>query len=144
MWTRSQYFLLAVATKEGAEKFLKSEAANTFKDQPLEKLMQTEYWLKKTTETKQRRAEQKAVKQAQRLEEMAEVERNKLSSKFVKGVVLEVSGLAGKDIQFTEIKDFFKQFGKVAFAAYEAGEDKASVHHNQLLFYQFLTGSDPL
>ncbi|CAD5209281.1 unnamed protein product [Bursaphelenchus xylophilus] len=113
--------------RESAEKFSKDEASTTFKDIALTKLMQDDYWAKKSQETKQKRQAEKDLKKRKQAEQKAEEEKNALASCFVKGAVLEVSGLGSEAFKYDDLKVFFKKFGPVAFVAYEAGNDKAQI-----------------
>ncbi|CAD5206469.1 unnamed protein product [Bursaphelenchus okinawaensis] len=113
--------------RETAEKFAKDENSKTFKDIELIKLMQDDYWAQKTAETKQRRQAEKDLKKQKQAEQKSEKEKNALASSFVKGAVLEVSGLGDEKFKYDDIKAFFNKFGPVAFVAYEAGNDKAQI-----------------
>jgi lupus La protein len=110
-------------TREIAEKFVKDESSMTYKDKPLTKMLQDEYWTAKVKASKEKRQAEKQAKLTKKLEQIAEQSKQKLIAKYVKGAVLEVSGLDPKETKYEDLKTFFKTFGPVAFCAYEAGDE---------------------
>lgn len=117
------------ADKESAEKFANDTETSKFNGNELVKLMQDAYWLKKTQETKEKRQYEKELKRQKQAEQKKEHE-NAIATNFVKGSVLEVSGLGDHKHKYDDIKVFFKKFGDVAFVAYETGNDKAQIRFN--------------
>lgn len=115
------------ADKETAEKFANDEDSKKFKDDELVKLMQDTYWAQKSAETKEKRKAEKDLKKQKQAEQKAEQEKNTLATHFIKGSVLEVSGLGDNKHKYDDIKVFFKKFGDVAFVAYETGNDEAQI-----------------
>ncbi|CAJ0920643.1 unnamed protein product, partial [Mesorhabditis belari] len=100
-------------TREEAESAQKSE--DKFGgDTELFKLMQDDYWAQKNRETKEKRANEKAMKSSKNAKDSKDVKNAPVVS-FVKGLILEVSGLP-KDIKFAEIKEFLAKYGEVAYA----------------------------
>lgn len=113
------------ADVETAKKFADDPAPLTFKDQPLEKMMQDDYWKKKTALNKEKREAQKALKQQKKAAQQEE-EKNAVNTHFVKGAVLQISGLGTDALKYEDLKTFFAEFGPVGFVAYEAGNDSVS------------------
>ncbi|KAI6201326.1 hypothetical protein M3Y96_00829800 [Aphelenchoides besseyi] len=115
------------ADVETAKKFVDDSNHTTFKDKPMTKLMQDDYWKKKSSENKVKKEERKSAKEAKKLEQIAEQERSVLAAHFVKGVVLEVSGFDSQNTKYEDLKTFFKKYGPVAFVAYENGNENAKI-----------------
>jgi len=115
------------ADRETAEKFVKDEASSTYKEKPLVKMLQDDYWQSKVKVTKEKRQVEKQAKLAKKLEQIAEQEKLAMQAKYEKGAVLEVSGLDPKNTKYEELKTFFKAYGPVAFVAYESGNETARI-----------------
>jgi hypothetical protein len=63
------------ADRETAEKFVKDEASSTYKEKPLVKMLQDDYWQSKVKVTKEKRQVEKQAKLAKKLEQIAEQEK---------------------------------------------------------------------
>jgi lupus La protein len=114
--------------RETAEKFVKNEETKQFKGNDLTKLMQDEYWVRKTKETKERRLAEKSVKSTMKQQAVEEQKKSALGSHFIKGLVLNVHGLPkeGK-ATVNKLKEFFNQFSEVAYVVYEENQDDAQI-----------------
>uniref|UniRef100_A0AC34F105 Uncharacterized protein n=1 Tax=Panagrolaimus sp. ES5 TaxID=591445 RepID=A0AC34F105_9BILA len=89
--------------KETAENFVANEDAKKYKDIELIKMMQYDYWAKKSAEKK----EKKALKQK---------EDEKLE--YLYGQIMRVTELPVENIDFNVLKEFFMQYGTVAYVDY--------------------------
>ncbi|MFH4983603.1 hypothetical protein AB6A40_010312 [Gnathostoma spinigerum] len=49
---------------------------------------------------------------------------------FIKGLILAVENVPKEKATIMKIKDFFRQYGDVAYVTYEDGEDKAEIRFN--------------
>lgn len=76
--------------REIAQKFANDEGSSTYKDKPLVKMLQDEYWASKLKETKEKRQAEKQAKMAKKLQQIEEQEQEALKAKYEKGAVLEV------------------------------------------------------
>ena len=110
--------------KEAAENFVKSDDAKTYKDTELTRMMQNDYWVKKTADIKEIKAAEKALKQNKKVEALVTSENARSAVHFLKGSVLHVTGLPTENINIALLKEFFGKFGPVAYAAHDDGSSE--------------------
>lgn len=109
--------------RDTADKFIKNEKSNIYQDKPLIKQFQDQYAEEKQKRSREQRIADKQAKQAKKLEQLVEQEKLSKQAKYEKGAILEINGLDPESTNFNELKTFFKQFGPVAFVAYEQGNE---------------------
>uniref|UniRef100_A0A0K0CWD8 Lupus La protein n=1 Tax=Angiostrongylus cantonensis TaxID=6313 RepID=A0A0K0CWD8_ANGCA len=113
-----------VTYKTRAEAEAAQKDDTKFGEIQLTKMMQDDYWTMKSQETKEKRQAEKMVKTTKKFAE--HTEKLHAQARFVKGLILSVSGLP-EDTTLSAVREFFKQFGDVGYVVYENGESKAEI-----------------
>jgi lupus La protein len=113
--------------KESAENFVKSEETQKFKDIDLIRMMQNDYWAKEIAENKERKAAEKALKNQKKNETRKNTDDAHSAVHFLKGQVLQVTGLPTENVSIALLKEFFNKYAPVAYAVYEQGSSEASL-----------------
>ncbi|XP_067933777.1 la protein homolog [Watersipora subatra] len=112
-------------TEEQAKLFLEPEEMK-YKDTPLLKRMYKNDYFKMKQQAKfgVKREEVKKTEEMKKKKEQEEKE--EFEARIVRGALLKVAGLA-TDCPLEKLKEFFGEFGKVAWVDYNKGEDHAII-----------------
>uniref|UniRef100_A0A1I7Z471 Lupus La protein n=1 Tax=Steinernema glaseri TaxID=37863 RepID=A0A1I7Z471_9BILA len=112
-------------TDEEAKVFVENDVKE-YKGKELTKMMQNDFWQKNAQESKERRQNERAAKNAKRNAVDAERAKSQVLAQFTKGLILDIDGLP-TDAALNDVKNFFRQFGDVGYVVYEAGQSKAQI-----------------
>ncbi|XP_033728297.1 lupus La protein homolog [Pecten maximus] len=112
-------------SQSDADKFLAMDEVK-FQDAPLKRMSKQLYFSQKQDERKKMRLEQNQRKEEEELKRRAE-EREKLKDTITKGTVLHVSGIKGEETEREHLKNYFSDFGTIAWVDFDKGDKEAWV-----------------
>lgn len=118
--------VFAVFTSQSdADKFLAADAVK-FQEDELVRLKKQDYFLKKQKEKKQRHLEAIQRKKEEQKKREAE-EREKLKASITRGTILHLTGFKGDKTDRETVKNYFSDFGTIAWIDYDEGDEEGWV-----------------
>ncbi|XP_041368391.1 lupus La protein homolog [Gigantopelta aegis] len=118
--------IVTFTSKDDTEKFLKIECVK-YKDtdeNELEKMLKDDYYTTKQQQKAQLRNDEEERKKEE--EETKEEEKKKLLGRITKGAILDLENIADNTSR-EDIRNFFSDFGQVAWVDFNLGDKKARV-----------------
>jgi hypothetical protein len=88
--------------RDTATKFVNDETSAIYKEKPLTRMLQDDYWQAKVKDTKEKRQAEKQAKLAKKLEQIAEQEKLAVQVRIIKSLLLKILFIR----QFTKINMF--------------------------------------
>ncbi|OWF42081.1 lupus La protein homolog [Mizuhopecten yessoensis] len=112
-------------SQSDADKFL-AAAEIKFQDTLLKRMSKQLYFSQKQEEKKKIKQEQNLRKKEESTKREAE-DREKLKDSITKGTVLHVSGIKGEETEREDLKNYFSDFGTIAWVDFDRGDNEAWV-----------------
>lgn len=111
---------------ESAKKFLNEADHAKYEESDLIRMLKDDYFKKKLDEKKQDREEELKKKEAAKVQRQAE-ENEEFGKRITKGAILKFGGIVEDTVDREEIKAFFAQHGKVAWADFDKGDKEGTL-----------------
>ncbi|XP_060067002.1 lupus La protein homolog [Ylistrum balloti] len=112
-------------SQDDADKFVVASEIK-YQDTPLKRMSKQLYYTQKQLEKKKLKDEQNQKKEEEALKREAE-DREKLKDTITKGTVLHISGIQGEETEREHLKNYFSDFGTIAWVDFDKGDKEAWV-----------------